>query len=364
MDRSIFIYGEIGWEANVAEIQNQIQAPGAFDKLVVHISSHGGGVFDGWTIGNIIKNLGVETEAHIEGLCASIATFIALSCNKVLMADTGRFMIHNPMTFAEGESDQMEQAQEQLDAIKADLMKSYHSKTGIALDQLSVMMDEETWLTPEEAIEAGFVDELMEPIKAVAKFDIKNNNKMKKVEKNAWEKATEEIKKHFDSVLANFKKESLDDIVNIIVELADGSSIFIESEDGEFEGKNAFTEEGGEPVVDGTFALSDGRSITIEGGVVVSVQEEDIEDKLKDRIKDLETQLSDVTEEKEKSDDKVKDAVKEVTDLAEEFKNLQSMTVGDNKPPLKRHRESARKIEQKEAHSLDGFSSYLNNLPK
>ena len=128
----LFIYGEIGGGApSVDEIQKELTASNATD-VIVHISSPGGGVFEGWTIGNILKNSGKNTTAKIEGFCASIATYIALMCNRVEMAETGRFLIHNPSLGMQGEEGDFEKAAQQLVTIKDDLVRAYRSKTGIS----------------------------------------------------------------------------------------------------------------------------------------------------------------------------------------------------------------------------------------
>jgi ATP-dependent protease ClpP protease subunit len=97
MDLHIFIYNEIGEYGTTAdEVQKQIVNNTDCDNIIVHISSPGGEVFEGWTIGNILKNSNKPVTVLIEGLCASIATYIALQGNTIKMAETARFMVHNP----------------------------------------------------------------------------------------------------------------------------------------------------------------------------------------------------------------------------------------------------------------------------
>ncbi len=374
----IILYGEIGGDpmfGEVAptsdEIQNQLLNSKS-ENVVVHISSPGGGVFQGWTIGNIIKNSGKNTTALIEGYCGSIATFVALSCDRVEMAEAARFMIHNP-TFDPGsvEEKDLEAAAQQLATIKDDLINIYRKKTGLSISQLSDMMGKETSMTQEEAQKFGFVDGKMTPLKAVAKFDIKNNKMLQKKEDP---KITESKVSKMDQILEQgkhiLKKLLKNEAHNIMVTLADGSTIFIDSEDGEFEGKRAWTvDEAGNPteipVEDGTFVLEDGRSITVEGGIVQSVQEtEPAEvDLLKEQLAKLEQEIKSSQEEKKVSEKDAEQTKKSVTDLLVEVKNLKKMTVGDKTSLKKPHLEPQNKFRNNDppetGHPLDAFAAGL-----
>lgn len=374
----LFVYGEIGatdlfseGAPTVDDIQKQIQAHPEAKEIVVHINSPGGGVFDGWAIGNILKNSGKKTTAQIEGFCASIATFIALSCDTVEMAETAMFMIHNPSVGLQGDEKEMQKAAVQLSKIKDDLIRIYKAKTGISVSQLSKMMDEETTLTAQEAKAEGFVDNFMTPIKAVAKFDI-NKNIMPEAKEN------QEIKDGYQKILDKldkfFKFDAFKDVAeNMTVTLSDGGSIFVESEDGELEGKKAFTvdEEGNPtetPVEDGVHTLEDGRSITVEGGVVLSVQEamptEEV-DVLKEQVKNLEAQIAEAQKEKEelaeanaKETGEIKTVVSE---LMAEVKNFKQMTVGNVEPVKKPviQPENKFKSEPEPKTGMDNFANYL-----
>jgi len=358
----LFIYGEIGGgqfsdgAPSSSEIQRQLTESKA-TNVIVHISSPGGGVFEGWTIGNILKNSGKNTTAKIEGFCASIATYIALMCNRVEMAETGRFLIHNPSLGMEGEQGDFEKAAKQLSTIKDDLVRAYRNKTGLSPEDISKMMDEETSMTAEQALKSGFVDGFMTPIKAIAKFDI-NKNKMaevKKVDLSMLEK-----------IIARAEKIFVPKIMNMNVELEDGNMIFIETEDGEIEGKRAFTtdEEGNgtdTPAPDGTHTLRDGRSITVEDGIVTSVQEVSAEEEMQAKIAELEAELTNMKAEKETVEAKLEEGTATLAEIMTEVTNLKKMTAGDTAPPKKVVHEPKNRFEEPKAkgHNLDGFASDL-----
>ena len=209
-DLQLFIYGVIGGDSlgersiGPDEIQQGFQDNSSKD-VSVHISSPGGGVFEGWTMANIIKNSGRKTTALIEGYCASIATSIALSCDRVLMAENAsRFVIHNP-TIDPGqiEEGQAEKVAEQLASLKDDMIAQYRAKTGLSVGQITSMMDKETMMTAKEARDFGFVDDYMIPVKLVAKIDIKNMPETKAPDKT--EKKAIDFEKYFDRIIAKMK---------------------------------------------------------------------------------------------------------------------------------------------------------------
>src|SRR5690606_11801023 len=143
--------------------------------------------------------------------------------------------------WTEGDKDDLIKAADQLNQIKNDLIKAYKRKTGIGEQQLSDMMDEEKWMNAEEAKAAGFIDEVIKPLKAVAKFDIpksKFNNKMADTNTNESAKKLESIIAKADKLFKNLLKFNPKNAVTI--ELADGKKLYVESDDGELVGKKVF----------------------------------------------------------------------------------------------------------------------------
>jgi len=337
MEMHVFIYNEIGmFGVSAEDIRDQIEKNPDADEIVVHISSPGGQVFEGWTIGNILKNSGKKITVLIEGLCASIATYIALQGDKIFMADAARFIIHNPMQGVEGDEGDLKSAAEQLATIKADLIKTYKLKTGLPESELSIMMDEETSFTTDESIAKGFVDEKMEPAKAVAKIDINKIKNMK--DETKLDKIGKQMNDLIDK-MGNFLSPK--DVKNVVVELADGVKIFVVSEDGELEGKEAFiADEEGNATEDiapaGTHEMTDGRSIVInDQGIVESVSEaaddkHDDEEKgsLKNKIKELEASMVTSDTDKEKLTNELQESKDAVKSMETEMKKIQATIVG------------------------------------
>tara|TARA_R110000803_G_scaffold97798_5_gene165899 strand:+ start:216 stop:1367 length:1152 start_codon:yes stop_codon:yes gene_type:complete len=348
MENHIFIYNEIGDFGNTPDdIQEQINKIPDADRLVVHLSSPGGEVFTGWTIGNLLKASPKKVTVIIEGLCASIATYIAMQADEIQMAETARFMIHNPAIGIQGEEKDLNAAAGQLASIKSDLIKTYRSKTNIEESEISDMMDKETWLTANEAKELGFVDSIVTHSKAVAKINHKSISKMEKLKEapSRLDEVANKLLSSIDNLINSISVGKDEKIKNVSVELEDGSFIWVESDDGELEGKQAYTvdEEGNQtdtPAPEGNHTLVDGRSVTINAdGIVESVQEgsaeEDDVEALKKEISTLKDEISNKNSELEVKNSEEKELTAKVTELENEFKSvitdlksIKAMTVG------------------------------------
>jgi ATP-dependent Clp protease, protease subunit len=337
-DLHLYLYGEIGYTGITPEdVQSQINATEKPDKIYVHINSPGGSVYDGWTIGNILDRH-ENTEALIEGYCGSIATYIALKCKKVSMSETGRFMIHYSSAGIEGNKMALSKAVETLDRIDNDLIRTYEKKTGLSREFIDKMMKEEKEMTTAEAMSMRFVDGLMQPLKAVARFDIKTINKMAETK----ETAEKEIDNVLDKILAKAKTIYKDvfNPKNMAITLADGKKLFVESEDGELEGKRAFlaNEDGtptSTPAPVGNHNLVDGRVITVgDGGIITAVAEQadamaDPEkEEMKSTIAALKAQLDGMAQEKNALQTTVAKAEAQMGEVIAEINNLKKMTVG------------------------------------
>jgi ATP-dependent Clp endopeptidase proteolytic subunit ClpP len=173
----IWIYEQIGedfWTGGgvtAKSFQKELAGIKA-SQIDLHINSPGGEVFDGITIYNLIKQHPANVTAHIDGLAASIASVIALAGDTVIMAENALFMIHNPWGFAMGDATEMRKTADLLDKVGGSLVTAYASKSGKSDDEISVLMDSETWMTAQEAKDAGFIDEISEQmdLAACAKF--------------------------------------------------------------------------------------------------------------------------------------------------------------------------------------------------
>jgi len=133
-------------------------------KLNLRINSPGGDVFSAVAMRSMIINAGFEeVRIMIEGLCASAATlFATVPGARVVIAGGSEFMIHNPMTVAFGNADEIEKTVEHLRSMEGTFREMYASKCGKSDEQIKAWMDAETWFTAARAVEEGFCDELLE----------------------------------------------------------------------------------------------------------------------------------------------------------------------------------------------------------
>ena len=97
----------------------------------------------------------------IDGIAASAASVIAMAGTKVLVSPVSMLMIHNPATVAFGDTAEMQKAIAMLDEVKESIINAYEIKTGMSRAKLSKLMDAETWMDANSAVEMGFADEIM-----------------------------------------------------------------------------------------------------------------------------------------------------------------------------------------------------------
>jgi len=168
----VYIFDEIGTygitaQEFITDIKDLKDTP-----INLRINSLGGDVFDGMAMYNVIKRREAKTTVYIEGIAASIATIISLGADEVVMAENSLFMIHNAWGGTMGEAKDMRKTAETLEKITGELTDIYRKKTGLSYDALAEMMDEETWLNANEALEMGFIDTISDSIKVAAKYDV------------------------------------------------------------------------------------------------------------------------------------------------------------------------------------------------
>ena len=133
-------------------------------NITVRINSVGGEVFAAHAIYSQLKSNKANITVIVDGLAASAATIPAMAGNVVKMYGNAMFMIHNPMAGLLGyyNSEQLEKMATDLEKVKESILAAYISKTKRDKKELSKLMDKETWLTAEEALEYGFIDEIMD----------------------------------------------------------------------------------------------------------------------------------------------------------------------------------------------------------
>lgn len=128
--------------------------------VTIKINSGGGDVFAGCEIYNELKNYSGEVTIEIHGLCASIASVISMA-GKCKMSPLAEMMIHNVSTATSGDYREMEHTAEVLKKANKTIANAYILKTGMTEEEAYNLMDKETWLTSDEALKLGLIDEIM-----------------------------------------------------------------------------------------------------------------------------------------------------------------------------------------------------------
>lgn len=174
----IHIYGEItkyAWEeyGEVSSItfKNELDSLGeGVETINLYINSPGGSVFEGMAIIAMLQRHPAKIISYIDGVAASCASVIPMISDKVIMPANSLMMIHHAMTGAWGNAAQLRKAADDVERISQSMCQYYLDKAGekLSSDTLSKMLEEDTWLTAEQALEYGLCDEIIVANNSVA----------------------------------------------------------------------------------------------------------------------------------------------------------------------------------------------------
>ena len=177
----LMLYGDIAesfWGDTIsAKEVTEYLADLDVENIDVYINSNGGVVDTAIAINNALRRHKAKVTVNIDGIAASAATLITCAGDIVRMPKNALFMIHNPSTIAMGDSEEMRKQADVLEKYKNSITETYLQKVNIDKEKLSELMDNETWLNAEEALEYGFIDEIIEntDIQVVENKVISNN---------------------------------------------------------------------------------------------------------------------------------------------------------------------------------------------
>ena len=165
-ERTLFLNGTIAEESwfddDVTPQLFKDELMSGSGNITVWINSPGGDCVAAAQIYNMLMDYKGDVTVKIDGIAASAASVIAMAGTKVLVSPVSMIMIHNPMTAAFGNSDEMQKAIEMLGSVKDSIINAYEIKTGLSRAKLSHLMDAETWMDANKAVELGFADEIMQ----------------------------------------------------------------------------------------------------------------------------------------------------------------------------------------------------------
>lgn len=163
-ERTLYLEGTIAeeswFEDDVTPAAFKADLIAGNGPITVWINSPGGDCIAASQIYNMLMDYPSDVTVKIDGIAASAASVIAMAGTRVLMSPTSLLMIHNPLTVALGDSEEMRKAIQMLDEVKESIINAYEIKTGLSRAKLSHLMDAETWMNAKKALELGFCDEI------------------------------------------------------------------------------------------------------------------------------------------------------------------------------------------------------------
>lgn len=219
----------------------QHTAPNAFREelakhkgknLTVWIDSLGGIVWAAAGIHNALKEHSGRVVVKIDGKALSAASVIAMAGDEVLMSPAAVMMIHNPWIHTAGDAHRLRHMAGVLEEIKEAIINAYEVKTGLPRDEISRMMDEETWMSAQKAVELGFADGILytdsqpeaqaaraAPVFSFSRLAVQNN-------------ADAAMRRLFDVLRAHRSEGAKDEQQRLLMELELIKLKEVESEDG------------------------------------------------------------------------------------------------------------------------------------
>lgn len=191
----LYLYGAFGSseELRAAGVVKILERLKNKPEITVSINSLGGDVTEGMGIYSALSSFRGRVVVEIAGVAASMASAVAMAGNRIRIVANGLLMLHNPWMSSNGDAAGLRKASEMLDKFGASLVSMYAKRTGLSDARIDELMNAETWLTADEALHMGFVDEIVEAIPAarvpgliaalagIRDFKIKEDDEMKTV---------------------------------------------------------------------------------------------------------------------------------------------------------------------------------------
>lgn len=175
-ERTLFLNGTIAEESwfddDVTPQLFKDELNAGTGDITVWINSPGGDCVAAAQIYNMLSAYKGKVTVKIDGIAASAASVIAMAGDTVLVSPVSMLMIHNPATIAFGDHAEMQKAIAMLSEVKESIINAYVLKTGLSRARLSHLMDAETWMDANKAVELGFADDIMVRAKAEPKEDV------------------------------------------------------------------------------------------------------------------------------------------------------------------------------------------------
>ena len=162
-EADIYIFGDItSWEWFDSDVSSYTlskelqELDPDIEVINVHINSYGGEVAEGLAIYNMLRNHKAKVKTYCDGFACSIASVIFMAGDERIMGNASLLMIHNAWMWTAGNAEELRKNADDLDKINQASINAYMQHVNISEEDLKKMMDEETWILPNEALEMGF----------------------------------------------------------------------------------------------------------------------------------------------------------------------------------------------------------------
>lgn len=195
---------------NIVNELKEIQA----SNVNVHINSYGGDVSEGLAIYNTLKSLNKNVTTICDGFACSVASVVFCAGDKRVMSDSSLLMIHNAWTYAQGNSEALRKTAEDLDIITQASVNAYKLTANISEEEIKNLMDNESWITAESAVEMGFATDIVnkkEDGVNQSAFDLIKGKLLAEPEQKGnepnWEELAEKVAEKVKALLPEEKEE-------------------------------------------------------------------------------------------------------------------------------------------------------------
>lgn len=211
----IYIYGDItSWDWSEKDISSytlskQLEQLEDVENINIYINSYGGEVAEGLAIYNMLKRHKAKVTTYADGFACSIASVIFAAGDERIMYDTSLLMIHNAWAYTAGNANELKKQAEDLDKITQASVNAYMGIVNIEEEELKQMLDDETWINSDEALEKGFVTQIIKADEKTVATQSVRNKLFQKMVKEPEKIAVANVK---------FSKEDMEEIVQKEIE--------------------------------------------------------------------------------------------------------------------------------------------------
>lgn len=169
----VSIYDEIGaWGISAKQFKQDLNALGKITDLTIYFNTPGGSVVDGMAMYNMLKALKVKKIGVVEGMAASMGSFLLTAMDEVHTPRNSLIMIHMPHGPAYGTAEEIEKTVALYRKLQALMVQAYSGMMGLSEEETAALMNAETWYTGEEAVAAGLSHKVLDEIELRASFDL------------------------------------------------------------------------------------------------------------------------------------------------------------------------------------------------